>query len=83
MMHNKSLTLVVLLALLMISSCSKAQDATGIPVPPGKSIYIPKDLQGMDLQNPESKWSYYRMAYTDNFVVFWEKGFGNDLSNPP
>ena len=37
----------------------------------------------MDLQNPDSKWSYHRMAYTDNFVIFWEKGFGNDLSNPP
>ena len=28
----------------------------------GKEIYIPKDLQGMDLQNPESKWSYHRMC---------------------
>lgn len=27
----------------------------------------------MDLQNPDSKWSYHRMAYTDNFVIFWEK----------
>ena len=49
----------------------------------GKEIYIPKDLQGMDLQNPESKWSYHRMCCTDNVVVFWEKGFGNDLTNPP
>ena len=37
----------------------------------------------MDLQNPASQWSYHRMAYTENFVIFWEKGFGNDLSNPP
>lgn len=37
----------------------------------------------MDLQNLESKWSYHRMACTENFVIFWEKGFGNDLSNPP
>ena len=49
----------------------------------GKEIYIPKDLQGMDLQNPESKWSYHRMCCTDNVVVFWEKGVGNDLANPP
>lgn len=57
--------------------------AQQFPLPPGKSIYIPKDLQSMDLQNPESKWSYHRMACTDNFVIFWEKGFGKDLSNPP
>lgn len=37
----------------------------------------------MDLQNPASRWSYHRMAYTENFVIFWEKGFGNDLGNPP
>lgn len=61
----------------------KAQNATPVSIPSGKAIYIPKDLQGMDLQNPESKWSYHRMACTDNFVIFWEKGFGNDLSNPP
>lgn len=49
----------------------------------GKDIYIPKDLQGMDLQDPASKWSYRRLCCTDNLAIFWEKGFGNDLSNPP
>lgn len=63
--------------LLLLSSCS------GISMPPGKAIYIPKDLQEMDMQDPESKWSFHRMDYTDNFVIFWEKGFGNDLANPP
>ena len=48
-----------------------------------KEIYIPKDLQGMDLNDPESQWSYHRMECTENFAIFWEKGFGNDLSNPP
>ena len=68
---------------LLVSCCSEVQSATEVPMPSGKEIYIPKDLQVMDLQNPDSKWSYHRMAYTDNFVIFWEKGFGNDLSNPP
>lgn len=83
MIQIKSQILAVSLLFLMMSSCSNAQDAIKIPAPAGKSIYIPKDLQGMDLQSPESKWNYHCMAYTDNFVVFWEKGFGNDLSNPP
>ena len=69
--------------ILVISLSLIAQEAASVPMPSGKEIYIPKDLQGMDLQNPDSKWSYHRMAYTDNFVIFWEKGFGNDLSNPP
>lgn len=60
-----------------------AQDVTHIAVPSGKAIYIPNELKGMDLQNPESKWSFHRMAYTENFVIFWEKGFGSDLSDPP
>lgn len=51
--------------------------------PKEKEIYIPKDLQGMDLNNPESEYCYERMALTENFAIFWEKGFGNDLSCPP
>ena len=72
------------------SSCSKEEGTEGpntpsgkVDLPDGKAIFIPQDLQGMDLQNPNSKWSYHRMACTDNFVILWEKGFGNDLSNPP
>ncbi len=57
--------------------------AAQVELPSGKEIFIPKDLQGIDLQNPESRWSFHRMACTENFVIFWEKGFGDDLSNPP
>lgn len=48
-----------------------------------KEIYIPKELRNNDFNNPESKWSYDRMATTENFVIFWEKGFGKDLSKAP
>ena len=75
--------IILFLLFMLKTSCSNAQGNSDIPLPPGKSIYIPKDLQGMDLQNPASRWSYHRMAYTENFVIFWEKGFGNDLGNPP
>ncbi|MBQ0023525.1 MAG: hypothetical protein KBT29_09845 [Prevotellaceae bacterium] len=51
--------------------------------PPGKEIYIPKDLRENDFSNAESQWSYSRMAYTDDIVVFWEKPFGEDLSKAP
>lgn len=59
--------------MLLFASCGKTE----------KEIYIPKDLQEMDLNDPESEYSYDRMALTDNFVIFWEKGFGKDLSCPP
>lgn len=48
-------------------------------LPTGKLIYIPDELQSNDFTKEESQWSYYRMDYSDNFIVFWEKGFG---SNP-
>jgi hypothetical protein len=38
-----------------------------------KEIYIPKELRNNDFNNPESKWSYDRMATTENFVIFWER----------
>ena len=48
-----------------------------------KGLYIPQSLRDNDFNNPESQWSYDRMATTENFVVFWEKGFGKDLANAP
>lgn len=71
--------LFILLALLTFLSCTLGNQQTVTP----KEIYIPKDLQAMDLTSPESRWSYHRMDTTDNFVIFWEKGFGTDLANPP
>jgi hypothetical protein len=48
-----------------------------------KQIYIPKDLHGMNLQSDTSLWSMKRMVLTPNFAIFWQRGFGHDLSNPP
>lgn len=48
-----------------------------------KQIYIPKELRSNDFSNPESQWSYSRMAQTPNVVLFWERGFGPDLSKAP
>lgn len=36
----------------------------------------------MDLQDPESKWSYHRMACTETSSSLG-KGFGDNLSDPP
>ena len=48
-----------------------------------KKLYIPKDLQGMNLKADTSKWSLNRSIKTDDLIFMWERGFGNDVSNPP
>ena len=63
----------LLIALVLIISCS----------PKEKEIYVPKDLQVMDLNDPESEYCYERMALTENFAIFWEKGFGSDPAQAP
>lgn len=50
---------------------------------PGKGIYIPEELRQNDFNDPASPWSYSRMAETPNVVLFWERGFGPDLSEAP
>lgn len=52
-------------------------------IPAGKAIYTPKELKNNDFTSRNSEWSYYRMAATDNVVLFWQKGFGDDLSKAP
>lgn len=58
--------------LLILSSFSWAQ----------KQIYIPRFItnEGMDLNDPNSQWCYCRSEETDNYIIFWEPGFGDDPS---
>lgn len=51
--------------------------------PSGKEVYIPNDLKDNDFTSSDSKWSFARCAYTDDIIMFWEKPFGNDLSQAP
>ncbi|MDR2130142.1 MAG: DUF6055 domain-containing protein [Odoribacteraceae bacterium] len=49
-------------------------------IPGGKKIYKPRQdgIQNIDFYNENSAWSYHRMASSENIVVFWEPGFGDD-----
>ncbi len=49
----------------------------------GKAIYIPEEYSSDDWSQDTSRYSYHRMSCTENIVVLWEKGFGNDLSTAP
>jgi hypothetical protein len=46
--------------------------------PKGKEIYIPNALRNNDFSSNNSQWSYERMRWSENFVVFWEPGLGTD-----
>lgn len=48
-----------------------------------KQVYLPDSLRCYDLNDDNCRWSWQRTAQTDNVILFWEKGFGPDLSNPP
>ena len=74
------LTILLWTATLGLSIQTSAQE---VKLPEGKAIYIPQDLRNNDFNNKDSKWSYHRMAWTDDVVLFWEKGFGDDLSKAP
>lgn len=73
----------LLLSILLASTTLPQMHAQDYTLPEGKEIYIPIDLRDNDFTCEDSKWSYHRMACTPNFVVFWEKGFGPDLSQAP
>jgi len=71
----------LLLSLLLTAGLSSCRDS--VPMPEGKQLYIPEDLQSLDLQDPEEEWSFHRMECTPNLAIFWQKGFGDSLSTAP
>lgn len=81
----KKIILTALAAVLLFQGCKNALDGSEPPIIEGKEVYVPQDLSENLLTNPcdTSTWSYKRMSLTDNFAIFWQKGFGDDLQNPP
>ena len=61
----------------------RQKPADPVALPKGKKIYTEKDWASMDLNSPESEWSYTRMYCTDNIAIFWQKGFGQDPQQAP
>jgi len=59
------------------------EKAPAVALPKGKKIYVQKDWESMDLNDPNSEWSYHRMYCTPNIAIFWQKGFGDDPAKAP
>lgn len=51
--------------------------------PDGKAVYIPEELKGMNLYDKNSQWYWGRTKSTENVILFWAKGFGDDLLAAP
>lgn len=72
---------------LWVAGCSNDKSETGTngkeDLPEGKALYRPQEYSGQDWHTDNFEYSYKRMACTDNLAIYWGKGFGEDLSNPP
>ena len=62
---KKILLSIILLLAVSVSAQTQSQLT-------GKQIYIPKDLQDNDFNNPDARWCYAHSRLTENFVIFWE-----------
>lgn len=71
-----------LFAFVLVSPCSAALNDSIIEMP-GKDIYVPHDLRGMNLNDTASQWCLQRSSLLPDIIIMWEKGFGPDLSCPP
>lgn len=75
---------------LLLATCSsnsvegqKADENEKGKLPEGKALYRPEEFTGQDWWTDDFDYSYNRMACTENLAIFWQKGFGKNLSDPP
>lgn len=49
----------------------------------GKEIYLPNffNQEGINFESSDAQWSRSRMDSTENWIILWESGFGNDPSS--
>ncbi len=45
---------------------------------PGRILWQPSTYSGVDYTTDSGRWSFKRSMESEHFVVFWEKGFGDD-----
>jgi len=65
--------LLIVAAFTCLAACSPKQ----------KSIYVPKEFEVIDLNDTASLWCYERTIENDDIIVFWQKGFGDDVATAP
>ncbi|MCH5179004.1 MAG: hypothetical protein J1F13_04905 [Prevotellaceae bacterium] len=48
-----------------------------------KGIYIPKDLQDIDLNDTTAKWNWCNTLQSPDVIILWEQPFGTDPGKAP
>lgn len=48
---------------------------------PGRILWKPSAFSGVDYTSNDSRWSFKRSKESEHFVLFWEKGFGDNCTN--
>lgn len=69
-MKKLSVALMLLLLGLLLATAASADAPDG--------FYMPSDLKDQDWESPFSQWCYKRSRSSEHFIVFWERGFGED-----
>lgn len=97
LLYRRSLSIAMFCVAFLASACGSDEPAKpGDPIKPepnpgevtvcppeGKAIYIADELKNNDFSNKNSQWYWGRSKATDDVILFWAKGFGDDLSKAP
>lgn len=61
-----------------LSRIALSEDERYMFTNPGRILYQPTTWSNNDYTKSTSQWSFSRSMESDHYVVFWEKGFGDD-----
>ncbi|NDW19145.1 DUF4859 domain-containing protein [Dysgonomonas sp. 216] len=76
-MKSKIYIYTKIISLLLLSSITiNNTNILAATTDSGKSIYVPSSLGNVNDDN--NQWSYSRSKQSDNFIIFWEAGYGTN-----
>lgn len=73
---RKGWALFFLIGLLLCLSAQGEEKETA-------GYYQPREMETMDVWNPDAPWCFQRSLESEHFLLFWEAGFGEDPNTAP
>lgn len=69
----------ILTATIAFTVCTMQFLAAATPGTPAmKTVHVPSSFGKMDLKDSSSQWCYARSRQSENWIIFWEAGYGDD-----